>query len=282
MLRPLFLVLLPLLFVFASSCHRRTDDGAGRPAPSPSTEWESGADRPPSGVGRVNDGGPIEDGSEADGGRERGFGDGGDTTDPADGGAARRAPSVERSGPTLEAEEVRRTLEQISEARAWRERISEPTEPFINEVSERFDDWAGVLAQLSSSGQRGEADQICDAIVALRAHWGPRRFPPERYDSFLRDRFWLGGRRIEGAQFFEPVRWEGALALFRWSEWSEDSVLRRYHLLRRRRDGRLTYVLLATDVESGEDRRLRRWDETSPGYWVPMAEVMADLTEITD
>jgi hypothetical protein len=192
------------------------------------------------------------------------------------------ASSGRAAGPRVAPGEVARVAAEIEGERRWQAIVTEPTRPFLDAVGPRFDEWADVLARLSAAGQRDEADRLCAAIVGLRGHWGPALFPVDRYNAFVRDRFWVGGWRVEAAQFFEPVRFypddDRIVKLHRLSVYERDRVVRRYFLERSAQDGVPYHVLGRTDVATNAHQQVQPYGAAEPPYWAVMERTVADLT----
>ena len=210
-----------------------------------------------------------------------------DASTPALDAEARSVPeasSLERQVPDtrpIDEAAVEETLGQIAEQRRWKEHVEGPTQTFIKTIGPAFDEWSKVLVQLSSEGRNDEADRICGAIVALRNHLGPKLLPVERYDSFIRDRFWLGQHRIEAAQFFEPVRYyptdDRIMKIYRLSVYGVDHVVRRYYLEQSKLGPSSSYVLGRAEGETNEHRVISTFGDAEPTYWQVKERTIADL-----
>jgi hypothetical protein len=192
-------------------------------------------------------------------------------------------PSTRSSGERVDDETIASVRAQIVDARRWSTIVSSPTNEFVSAIVPRFDEWSRALIALSASGRQAEADSICSDIVDLRGRWGPQILPIERFDAFVRDRFWVGSLRIEAAQFFEPVRLypgDGRIEdLYRFSVYDEDRVVERYFVERIEIAGDARYSLGKVDVERGEHRDVSDLGDQEPRYWAARDLVLHDVEE---
>lgn len=187
----------------------------------------------------------------------------------------------EISQKALDAADVNAVIQGTKGERHWKTKVDAPTQEFVKAISGSFDSWGKVLIQLSAADQRSEADEICEAIVELRDHLGAKLLPVERYDSFIRDRFWVEPYRVETAQFFEPVRYhptdDRILKLIRLSAYREGQVVRRYYLEKSSFTAPPTYSLGRADDDTREHQVVENYGAARPSYWQVKARVIVDL-----
>ena len=181
----------------------------------------------------------------------------------------------------VEPEAVRAALAEIEGQYRWKDAPSR--KDFSAAVEPKFVQWAELLARLSSTGQREEADRICAAIVALWNHLGSDLV---RGDAFLRDRFSVGEYRVDAAQFFEPVPFSAGvdmiMKLYRFSLYKDGKVVARYYLEHSQLDGKPAnsyYVL--TFAEPGSHRQIRPYGRELPTYWTLKEVVVEHMKEQT-
>lgn len=204
---------------------------------------------------------------------------------PLDGGSTTldepRDSPRESSGKALRSADVRAVIQQTRDERRWKTKVDRPTQEFVKAISGAFDSWGKVLTQLSAADQRSEADELCQAIVDLRDHLGAKLLPVERYDSFIRDRFWVEPYRVEAAQFFEPVRYHPTdsriLKILRLSAYREGHVFRRYYLEMSSITDRPTYTLGRADDSTREHQVVEDYGAERPTYWQVKERASFDL-----
>jgi hypothetical protein len=183
----------------------------------------------------------------------------------------------------VDAATVESVRAKIVAERRWATLVTAPTNEFVTAIGPLFDEWSRVLVALSAAGQQADADGLCAAIVELRNHLGVAILPVERFDSFLRDRFWAANRRVEAAQFFEPMRLHPGdgrvLTLYRLSVYEDDRVIVRYYLERVTLDGEDGYVLGLVDAGTSEHSEIARLGPDEPSYWVVRDRTLRDVEE---
>lgn len=198
-------------------------------------------------------------------------------------GMATPGPAARSKAPPVDAAVVEDVRAQILAERRWATLVTSPTNEFVTAIGPRFDEWSRALIALSAAGQQAEADRLCEAILELRNHLGPAILPVERFDSFLRDRAWVAGRRVEAAQFFEPSRLypgdERVLTLYRLSVYEEDRVIARYYLERVTFEGGTSHVVGVVDAVTSEHVVVARLGIEEPSYWVVRERALRDVEE---
>lgn len=172
-------------------------------------------------------------------------------------------------------------LAEIKHEETWRERVDSPTPEFRDAVVQNFSRWQELLTRLSEERRHDEADRIVGALIALRAAWGDKLVPLDRYDAFIRDRFLVGVRQIDAAQFFAPTPLYAGdrnnVKLLRFSVYEGDRVVARYYLEQNDADGKVN-VLTYKSID-GKHRQVQPYGATSPSYWELKRRVISDLRE---
>jgi hypothetical protein len=250
--------------------------GERRERPPPGIE--AGTDRLPAAPPRPA---PRAGGDAAAGGDATAVRPAGDAQVDAD--AHQPGPPPRSGGAPVDAATLDAVRAQILAERRWASLVTAPTNEFVTAIGPRFDEWSRVLIALSAAGQRAEADELCEAVMGLRAHWGPAIFPIERFDAFIRDRFWAGSRRLEAAQFFEPLRLHPGdariLTLYRLSLYEGDQVIARYYLERITIDQTTRYALGRVEAADGEHVDVAQLGAEEPSYWTVRDRTLLDAQE---
>ncbi len=186
------------------------------------------------------------------------------------------APRIVRTSVSVDA-----VLAEIKTEERWRERVATPTPEFRDAVVQNFSRWQELLTRLSGERRHDEADRIVQALIALRAAWGDKLVPLDRYDAFIRDRFLVGTHQIDAAQFFAPTPLysgeRGGMKLLRFSVYEGDRVVARYYLERSDVAGKLN-VLTCKSID-GKHRQVQPYGNTAPSYWELKRRVISDLRD---
>ena len=177
--------------------------------------------------------------------------------------------------------DVTKVIEQIRKERRWKELVTEPTPEFLEAASKHFTEWGEVLARLSAEQRHDEADQIVTELLELRKFWGNKIFPPEKFDAFVRDTFYVKGAKVIGFQFFEPVEFykgdPALLKFYRFSVYDKDKVVMRYYL--ERSEMIEPYFVLGRMTPENSHKQVQPYGSKMPSYWTLRADTIADLSK---
>lgn len=151
-----------------------------------------------------------------------------------------------------------------------------PADELMQTLGPRFGRWASGMTRLEADGHPEDAVRVADAIVAMRA--AIPTFPQDNPDAFARELMRVAGRRVDAAQFFEPVRFYASddriMKLYRFSVYEDDKVIRRYYLEHSEMNGPF-YVLGMTD-DSGH-HQIVVYGSEPPSYLRLRTDMVADM-----
>ncbi len=141
--------------------------------------------------------------------KERKEGQEADTAPQQRRGAA-RTPARAASPRARSLPSVQQLLQEVEQAKSLPGKYPDQ-KAFLQHALQVLGRWVDALVDLSQAGRRQEADRLAEAVSRLVAEsWGPRRFPPDQYDSFRRDKFEVRGHTVIAAQFFRPLELKAA------------------------------------------------------------------------
>ncbi|HZP67631.1 MAG TPA: hypothetical protein VFB32_15115 [Rudaea sp.] len=197
---------------------------------------------------------------------------------------APNAPAEPAATGNVDAASIDAALAEIHDVDHWKQNpgAGDADDP----LAQAFIRWTKLLTELSRSGQHEAADRICAAIVELHD-----RLPQDKViapshtaaNAFVRDRFRVGERHVDAAQFFAPEPYypndPSLTKLFRFSVYEGDKVVLRYYLEHSRFGDDDYYVLGKADPATRAHYQVQPYGAKAPSYWTLLDRVLADMSD---